>query len=1532
MAVANPDPYPYKLPAAVWVATATLHRDRGTDKTFTTKDIRNMIKEQKIGSTNNNSIDMNITTYCVANHHADAGYHHRKLYKIKETGQYRLYRGNDDHHPARKNGQVVPNIHELPPDYRDLCEWYRDEYCRTTTTTEKGEASPDSDSTPDGHALVPQGGSDIAVAGESTSQVLHDAGCDNGLIPSTPPAPAGRLAAPLRKSEDLNSRYDVFISYAHKDGADVASRLDAGLVHRGLRVWRDKTRLSISGLMYDEIKAGLDGSRYAIVVVTPAYYDGRNTLMELGRIVFGDYNDRIIVILHKTVLDDVLQNLPALANRLINDWDDDSESLINKIADKINGVDETESRTSPARPDDHADRNLLDKTSRGSTMGIPKTINRATLSRDRQVAAVKDLLESNKRVAITGDKGSGKSVLSCLLYEELAKHGMTLLVRCDDFLGIESAEELDKAIVPGRRLVGLAGRHSLDTEGGMTVIFDSLDAASRSEGTVRAFKRLIELVWGAGARTVVTVRSYDYKYSGALGATDWGVEYELGPLTDAEVDGILGGIGSPGIPASLKGLLANPLNLNLYALILEKSPDADLASIKHEIDLYDAHWHHYVDMEALGPRVKNVLYAAAEDMSRARKTMVPYGPDDHEAANAALSANILLRAGAGGLVRYFHHAYMDYAMSRALIERHQPIEDYLHADEYNVFLRPTLSLALAMAHNRDAGEFASIVKGVAGADIKHHWKIAAVAALADTAHDERCGACVGLAGMLSERPILQRHFLMALAKHRGASWFHVWGEAITGWAADPDNSNGEFIIGCLGTAASADSRHHGRVFAAAKALAEENRNGGVRKKAITMLADINAEGKAAWLGTMSGNTDPLVRMGVAANLPSLLEAEPDAVPDIFCTLYTHEEASGGETEHGSLGMLKTTGAPAQYNDMIRWKLGKMLPGLMDANMPVMLRAAILTAERMSRHTAPDAWGDPANGTLLDWPSHTDLSGREKPILHAAKQHVDACSDGAFSRLAPLLVSTRLVPFRRMWIDGMARRAPMLAGELAALLSDPQTYDPYGLRRSVSKALRQVLPLLSDPQAARVYEAIAASNAPRDNTGGELLRSERARAAFLSELPRSLLTREDAHMVDKHSQPALEGGPPIALGPFRAMPAEEEAEREPLLVVKKLMGADLDRGKKIALLDSMLKMLTGKGGARPDGGLLPEMEAFLLRSKGDPDPAQDEPTAPGTPMVTVQSVRGLVAECLIAILPHSKSKNVLDAIRELSNDPVNLVRSDMARSLPHMLPAHYDTARAIALSYSRDPDPRVQFFLPLVLYRILRQDPASASSMIENILAASGRMSETMALLLLALAVELKEPHAAGMLDRIVDEGAFDKDLRLPMPFILKERFIGTGHQDAALDLLYRMLHDPLREVRQKAAFFTLNGFDDNPDIDNREYIAKIAPHLARITDLVADTAFDLSVAETLADFFAKFWKEAPDAALSYLEKAVKDHGPAVASESPVAESSLKALAGLLQHHSLYNSEWNRCIDVLDAFAAVGWPAALELLSEMGSRD
>lgn len=1379
------------------------------------------------------------------------------------------------------------------------------------------------------HAAAGSQPSHNLLAGTANRGLPHQAarnGESDGPVSGAPPAPAAREARRPPKNGRPHLRYDAFISYAHKDGSEIAARLEAGLVRRGLRVWRDVARLSAGDRISTTIMDALACSGCAVTVISPAYTKSRYTMIELGGMLGGRHGGKITPVLYKTRPDDVASKLPMLADIRMDPWNDGNpESLMDEIARTIKAANEGGQGPSETPDAAETDRDLIDMAGRGAAETIPSTIGKsATIDRGGQIRKIKDLLRRKSRVAIIGDKGSGKSVLSRLLYESLAASEAALLVRCDDFLGVESAEELDQTVVRGRSLVDVARRAVSGGAGGMTIILDSLDTAGRNEKTMRAFRRLLEMLWGAGARTVVTARSYDYKYSPALGTTDWGARYDLGPLTDPEIDAVLKELGSPRVPPALRKLLAIPLNLHLLSLVLEKPPVAGLSSIRREIDLYDAHWHCHVELNPLNARITDTLYGVAEAMLKARRTAIPYDPGDREAGEAAQSLNILERTSVGsGMVRYFHHAYLDYAMSRALLERHRPITDYLRADAHNVFLLPTLSIAFAMAHERDPDDFSLIVKETARADIPHYWKTAAFAALAAVPHDGKCGACLCLKDTLADKPMLQRRFLIELARQPCASWFPLWGDALAEWSADPDNYNGAFLTDCLKAAAS-DARFHVRVFDAARALAEHNRIGYVSKKAVMLLAGIDAPGKAEWLEAMSTSGDLRVRSGVAPNIPRLLETDPAVVPAIFCNLYSYEETSGKKTEMGAYGPLRMTSTMAQDNYMIQWDIGKMLPGLIKANPPVMLRAVILAAERASRRAAKNSDDDPATA-LLDaagWPSHWG----DDQLLGPVKAYVTECSDADFASLVPVLSGTDMSEFRNMLIDGMARRKSTHLADLVALLSDAKIYESYELRRSVRGAIRDIAGLLGGGETGRILNAIHASNAPRDKTEKEMLRSKRARAAFLSELPRALLSAEDKSIVDEHARPASEDSP-IIFGEFHDMPSREEAEQDPLQAVKELLEGKLNRNKKVTLLNNMLRL--------DDAGAVPEpvfskMEAFLLCSRSDPDPEQDVPAEPKNSIVLVKSVRGLAAECMIKILARRKSDALLGAMRDLSGDPINLVRSDIARSLPLLLPDYYDTAREIAMSYSRDLDPRVQFFLPAILHAIARKEPASASSMISNVLATSGPASHGVTGLLLSLAIVLKEPRAAELLGRIADGGAFAEEVRMGIPFILKERYLGPAHRDVALDVLYGLLDDPSPKVRHKAAFFTLNGFDDNPDIDNRAYIARIVPHLDRMVAQLRD-ALDMGIADPLAGFLERFWKEVPETALAFLE-AIAGHGTAVTSEASMADRSIGMLAGLLKHHSLYDGEWTRCINVLDAFAAVGWPAALDLLAEMGRRD
>ena len=1377
-----------------------------------------------------------------------------------------------------------------------------------------------------------------------------------------PAAPGGNDGSAPGGNDGSAPPYDVFISYAHKDGMDVAARLEEGLKRRGLRVWRDETRLSAGDTIHDEIKRGLANSSHMVAVITPAYLERASPLMELGAAVYGSHVGRIIPVLHGTRHLDVERALPALAGRYMKTWDGSSKRLMGEIAHIIG----KSQKAGPQKPASEArgvtlDNDAIRAASKGAVASIPRTIGGRAVRRDRQVDAVEKILEDGGRAVVIGDKGSGKSVLSCLLYERLAARGTALLVRCDDFPGAESAEYLDKAVVPGRslaRLAAAAGRLAPGAAGGMTIIFDSLDTVGRDEVTMRAFRRLLEMVWGAGAKTVVTVRSYDYEHSGAIGSTDWGEKYELGPLSDGEVKGILKDLDSPPVPPKLREMLSNPLNLRLFSLVLKKSPGADLASIGSEIDLYDAHWRHYVEMEPLAERVRDALYNIAEEMSVARSTLIPYAPGDQEAAEQAQSSGVLVRTRDGGAIRYFHHAYQDYAMSKALLERHRPLEEYLRADEYNVFLRPTLSFALATAHKRDLGVFASIVEGIIRADIKHRWKITALESLASVM-PEGGAAYAGLEALLTDRPLLQRHFIIGLATQRNASWLLEWRDTLVAWATDPHNTNGTFIVDYLKVAVAADGRCHGPAFAVATALAENSRDGQVRRNAVASLAGIDADGRVEWLKAASSSEDLDIRAGVVQNLPRLLERDPDLIPEIFCNIYTHEETSIDETHASSCGAFGLYIPKTLANDINKAVLCRMFPQLLDANPPVMVRAFVFAVE----HVNYDILSVPGTGFVDDsprGPQYMEFHKYSDSPLACIEKYMDNCTDEDFSRLIPPLEGTRLALPRSVLIDLTASRTPAFLDKLVDLLSDPRMHEAPALERPVRRAIEKISGLLSEGQRGRILGAMSGPGATLGKPGGVAKEGHYVGATPPANPPfhqvRQAAQRHDGVGATPPANPPLpvptlrrsvhpgrlsvpDMGPATPEPSYGLRAPIEEAEEPGLpACIEGMLDRDLDQGGKISLLESILEALDGRPGDLGEN-LVTRIEAFLIEARRDMDPEGDrgaiaaataEPSKASQP---ARSVRGLAAECLIRLAALRKDGVVLDAIRELSEDPASAVRRDVARSLVHLFPAHHDLARNIAVSYSRDTDERVLSPLPIALCHVAFEDPAAASVAIVNILESAARPPNGLVHLLLWLAIDAREPRSAELLHRIADEGAFSKELRKDIPFVLTKYYLASrGYRDAALGVLYALLNDPDRMVRYNAAFFMLHGFDDNPVIDDREYIREIAPHLDRVSSLLEEKPLDLGIAEALTSFLEKFWKEVPETALACLEKTLRIHGVHAASEPTIADYSLNVLAGLLRHHSLYDGEWNRCLDVLDEYAAAGWPAALDLLAKMGERS
>ena len=66
--------------------------------------------------------------------------------------------------------------------------------------------------------------------------------------------------------------YDVFISHASEDKADVALPLAKHLQKFGFKVWLDDFELTLGDSLRRSIDCGLSQSKYGVVILSPAFF------------------------------------------------------------------------------------------------------------------------------------------------------------------------------------------------------------------------------------------------------------------------------------------------------------------------------------------------------------------------------------------------------------------------------------------------------------------------------------------------------------------------------------------------------------------------------------------------------------------------------------------------------------------------------------------------------------------------------------------------------------------------------------------------------------------------------------------------------------------------------------------------------------------------------------------------------------------------------------------------------------------------------------------------------------------------------------------------------------------------------------------------------------------------------------------------------------------------------------------------------------------------------------------------------------
>ena len=112
-----------KVADEVWVATALLHREHPRQTDFAIEEIMQRAAEEAGKHPLRPGVYVHIVQHCVANRPPNPG-RYRMLFETS-PGRRRLFRNADAYHPARERAKTVPAREEMPPEHRDLLDWYK---------------------------------------------------------------------------------------------------------------------------------------------------------------------------------------------------------------------------------------------------------------------------------------------------------------------------------------------------------------------------------------------------------------------------------------------------------------------------------------------------------------------------------------------------------------------------------------------------------------------------------------------------------------------------------------------------------------------------------------------------------------------------------------------------------------------------------------------------------------------------------------------------------------------------------------------------------------------------------------------------------------------------------------------------------------------------------------------------------------------------------------------------------------------------------------------------------------------------------------------------------------------------------------------------------------------------------------------------------------------------------------------------------------------------------------------------------------
>ncbi len=113
-----------KVADEVWIVTALLHREQPSRADFAVDEIMKRAERENLSGKLRPGVYAHVVQHCVANRPPNSGRY--RILVETAPGRRRLFRLGDSYHPQRENSKTMPEMENLPEQYRSLISWYKD--------------------------------------------------------------------------------------------------------------------------------------------------------------------------------------------------------------------------------------------------------------------------------------------------------------------------------------------------------------------------------------------------------------------------------------------------------------------------------------------------------------------------------------------------------------------------------------------------------------------------------------------------------------------------------------------------------------------------------------------------------------------------------------------------------------------------------------------------------------------------------------------------------------------------------------------------------------------------------------------------------------------------------------------------------------------------------------------------------------------------------------------------------------------------------------------------------------------------------------------------------------------------------------------------------------------------------------------------------------------------------------------------------------------------------------------------------------